>query len=746
MSIGHSGAHVRPASTRGGPSNTAAQGLGPWTLAWLLVMPLAAWLAFAKTILVMNGLNWAPKGDVSLLGIASWLAWFQPLRFLAALFVGWCIQRWFFKRQRWVMLPVALVLMLGFAFVYTLRQPGTGVLPVFARWAGIAAAQTWALVVCLWRDALSIAATVMVFGIVIRLAPRKVEATTIILLQFVVIVLCALVGVDLAYQFATGQPANTMVLQFALRNAQDMMPLVKSEVTLFRVLGLMGGVVLALALAWRRRALLRQPVSTGPQALVGVAVALVGTLALLFPAPSPAVPQVQRYAEGTLVNLARTAMPSVVSEAEVTVNKEFRRTGRPPWHSAGMTFKATDTTHRRNVVIVMLESIRAQSSTVNAPRLPTMPFLKQLADEGLMVEDMSVVIPRTSAAWMAVLDGQYPLANQATARWAAINEKHPHVRSLPSALREAGYATSFVTSTDLSFLSDPQVIQSLGFEQVQAEAELARPGDERPTYFGIADEKMVDPILAWTATQVQAKRPFMTAIMTNVGHHDFRTPSTWKKIDFKGVDNPSLQDYYNCLAYIDSVLKQLMDGYGKLGILDDTVFVFLGDHGVMLGEHDTRQSFNSLYEEGLRIPTVIYAPGIPAIKGARVKGARQQIDIAPTIAQLLEYQVEGARLPGQSLLAPADVNRDLYFTSSIDGSMLATRRGTRKYLYPMDGSPMEVFDLDKDPVEANPVKNVQEDELAQARRRMLEWQERAMLSMFARPDPSAGPEAPWRDR
>ncbi|WP_213953789.1 sulfatase-like hydrolase/transferase [Variovorax sp. dw_954] len=746
MSISQPGAHVRPPSTGGELANSTAQRMGPWKLAFLLVIPLAAWLAFAKTLLVMDGLYGVPKGDLGPMAIAGWLAWFQPLRFLAALFVGWCIQRLFFRRQRWVIPPVALVVMLGLALAFTLRQPGTSVLPVLARWASTAVVQCWALAVCLWRDALSIAATVLVFGAVIRLAPRIAHTATITLLQVIVIALCALVGIDLAYQFATGQPANTMVLLFALQNAQDMVPLVKSEVTSFRVVGLVGGVVLALAWTWRQRALVRQPVVTGPQAYVGGAIALVGTLALLLPAPSPAVMEVHRYAEGTLVTLARTAMPSAASEAEVNVEKEFQRTGRPPWYSAGMTFKATDKTQRKNVVVVMMESIRAQSSTVTTPQLPTMPFLKRLADQGLMVEDMSVVSPRTTMAWVAVLDGQYPLANQGTARWAAANENHPRIRSLPSALREAGYATSFFTPTDIQFLSDPQVIRSIGFEHVQSERDLAKPGDEWPTYFGIADEKIVDPIMAWTATQVQAKRPFMTTIMTNVGHHDFRTPSTWKKIHFEGVDKPSLQAYYNCLAYIDSVLAQLMDGYAKLGVLDDTIFVFLGDHGVMLEEHDAKQSFNILYEEGVRIPFVVYAPGVPGLKGTRVQGARQQIDILPTIAQLLGYQIEGARLPGQSLLVPVDANRDLYFTSSITGSMLGTRRGTRKYLYPLDGTPMLTFDLDKDPVEATPVQNVPADELAQARTRMLEWQKRAQLSLFARPDPSAGPDAPWLDK
>jgi arylsulfatase A-like enzyme len=448
-----------------------------------------------------------------------------------------------------------------------------------------------------------------------------------------------------------------------------------------------------------------------------------------------------RFSEGTLTRLLKTAWPSPAQDVTVEVAKEFEQSGRPPWYSDRMTLKATSKTRRHNVVIVMMESIRAQSSTVNVPRPPTMPFLKHLADEGLMVEDMNAVAPRTAAAWMAVLGGQYPLANGDTAGWAAANEKVPRIRTLPSALRDAGYATSFFTPTDMEFQSDPEIIRSFNFEEVQTEPDLTTPGQERPTYFGIADESMVKPILAWTAAQVQEKRPFFTAVMTNVGHHDFQTPSTWKKIRFEGVEDPARQNYYNCLRYIDGVLSQLMEGYRRLGVLDDTIFLFVGDHGVMLDEHHAKQSFNSVYQESLRVPAVVYAPGLP-LRGTRVKGARQQIDIVPTIAELLGYTIEGARLPGRSLLQPVAVDRELFFTSSIDWSALGSRRGPRKYIYTLDGSPMEAFDLDKDPGESTPL-NVPDAESAQAQARMLKWRAQSELSMFARPDPSAGLDAPW---
>jgi lipoteichoic acid synthase len=95
------------------------------------------------------------------------------------------------------------------------------------------------------------------------------------------------------------------------------------------------------------------------------------------------------------------------------------------------------------------------------------------------------------------------------------------------------------------------------------------------------------------------------------------------------------------------------------------------------------------------------------------------------------YRIEGAQLPGVSLLQPVAADRRLYFSSSIDWSFLAARRGSRKYIYSFDRKPMEVFDLDRDPHEAHPLQ-IGAEELAQVRREMLEWRMKA-ISMMSKP-------------
>jgi lipoteichoic acid synthase len=715
---------------------------GPWQVAWVLLIPLALWLGLAKTTLVMNALFAAPEDGSGWLGLLQWLWWFTSLRFLLALLAGLAVQRLVLPRHRWVFLPLAAAIMAALALAFPLASPDQSLVRTLQVWSITATGQVLGLAACLWRDAISVAVAVLALGLVLKLTPKRAQRGMVHLLQLVVLLLCALVGIDLAYQFATGQPASSRVLMFAVLNVKEVAPLVAPETTPFRVLAVGGGILIAAAWAWRQRALASTPLLAGTRAYVGGVVALPLSLAILLPTPAHGVLPLLRHTEGTLITLAKTAAPTLTYDVQVKVAQELERTGKPRWHSAHMVLKETDKTNPRNVVIVMLESMRAESTTLHTPTLQTTPFLSHLASESLMVEDMTAVIPRTAAAWMAVLGGQYPLANEGTQSWASENRKEARIRSLPSVLRDAGYATSFFTPTDLHFQNDLDVVDTFNFEFIQTERELTRPGVERVTYFGIADELMVQPILDWTAAEAKARRPFFTAIMTNVGHHNFETPSTWQKIRFQGVSNPKLEAYYNCLRYIDGVLSTLIEGYRRLGVLDDTIFVFVGDHGQMFDEHGAKQIHNAIYQEGLHVPALIYAPGM-ALQPGTVHGPRQQIDILPTIVELLGYRIEGAELPGQSLLHAVDADRKLYYTSSIDWSFLSARRGQRKYIYSFDREPMEVFDLDKDPKELTALHDVDAQELAGMKEDMLEWRMHAELSMLARPSDGTDPSRPW---
>src|SRR5688500_6057045 len=140
-----------------------------------------------------------------------------------------------------------------------------------------------------------------------------------------------------------------------------------------------------------------------------------------------------------------------------------------------------------------------------------------------------------------------------------------------------------------------------------------------------------------------------------------------------------------------------MDQYKVLGLYDDTIFVIYGDHGEGFAEHDLYQHDNTIYQEGLKVPFIIHAPGRFA-GGKRVETLSNQLAVLPTLFDMLGFEVTGGQYPGRSLVAPHEEDRTLYFSCFDEYRCLASIQGTKKYIYFFGNQPEEVYDLASDPL------------------------------------------------
>ncbi|RYF34212.1 MAG: LTA synthase family protein [Comamonadaceae bacterium] len=704
-------------------------GRSPWAVAWMLLVPLAVCLLAAKAIKVgITTDHYYSMGPASS----------RSLRLLGLLALSWVAGRMVFRRWRYATAVLFVAAFVASLFVLSVTKPDRTPITVLQDWTHYLLLEPVLFFKLVWRELVTLSLVALAMGAALRWLPLAARSAAFVLFKILVVALCVVVGVDLVFDITVGQPANIAVLKFSLANSRDLAPIVASEASPFKIGLLVISLLLPALWVW----LLRQPRSWDAPGMrrpgAGLAVALLGSLAVFVPTLAIGSLPLERHAEGALLALSRTTASGPFDAAVAAAERSFDEEGGPAWHSAGMKLVAKQPgTKPKNVVVVMMESIRSNATTMYNPSLPTSPFLDKLSRESLLIDDMSVVVPRTAGAWMAILGGQYPLTNEGTARWSRENKKAPRVRGLPAGLRDNGYATSFFTPTGLGLLNEVEVVKALGFEEVFGEDEFGELIVARANYLGGADEIMVKPIAQWTQKQKEAGKPFFTAIMTNVGHHPYIPPAAWKMVQFPGVTDPALNAYYNCMLYIDGVLAQLMEEYKKLGVLDDTVFVIVGDHGQFFGEHGVRLSFNALYAEGIQVPALIYTPGMPSNRG-RVSGARQQVDILPTIADLLGLEVQGAKLPGRSLLQPVDADRKLFYSTSMESSHLAMRIGPKKYIYSYGQDAVEAFNVADDPKEARPLPPLQPDAFKEVRRELLEWKAKTEMAMFARPENAPG--------
>jgi len=112
-----------------------------------------------------------------------------------------------------------------------------------------------------------------------------------------------------------------------------------------------------------------------------------------------------------------------------------------------------------------------------------------------------------------------------------------------------------------------------------------------------------------------------------------------------------LRGYYASIGYMDRQVGRLLDELEALKLRDNTIVVFLSDHGYHLGEHTMWQKM-SLMEESIRVPLIVSAPGTKA-RGARCARIVELIDLYPTLASLAGLKAP-SDVQGQSFAALLD--------------------------------------------------------------------------------------------
>jgi len=414
-------------------------------------------------------------------------------------------------------------------------------------------------------------------------------------------------------------------------------------------------------------------------------------------------------ARDPFINLLTTGVQQATVEEDIS-DAEAAVEPQP----VNATLAQTSSTEKRNVVLIHLESTRAQSVTPYNKDLETTPFLDELAQNSLLAERAYTVVPRTSKANVTVNCG----VNPPLFPGPEFEPRGIPARCLAGLLNEQGYGTTFFMSTSETMDNFGEVVKNFGYEKFYSSEIMDRDGFQVTNTFGYEDDIMLEPSEEWL--RANGDRPFMAEYLTGTGHYAYECLGTrYGSKNF--AEDDELNRYLNCLRLQDIFLKNLVDQYKELGLYDNTIFVIYGDHGEGFGEHGRLLHGDTIYEEGLRIPLIIHAPGWFE-GGERVDGLSNEADILPTVLEMLGYEVENGHYPGYSLLHPLPKDRTLRFSCITERKCLASIKGEEKYIYHYDTQPEEVFDLSKDRLEQNNLADeYSKEDLDERRQDLLSW-------------------------
>jgi choline-sulfatase len=166
--------------------------------------------------------------------------------------------------------------------------------------------------------------------------------------------------------------------------------------------------------------------------------------------------------------------------------------------------------------------------------------------------------------------------------------------------------------------------------------------------------------------------------------------------------------YFGSCSYVDSKIGELLKTLKDCGLEDDTIIVFSGDHGDMLGERGLWYKMH-WFEMAARVPMVINAPA--RFKPGRVANSVSTIDLLPTFVAMAGSQVDPLLpLDGRSLMGHLQGqggHDEVFGEYMAEGSktpLMMIRRGTWKFIYSQDDICM-LFNLQTDPEELSNLAN-----------------------------------------
>lgn len=436
--------------------------------------------------------------------------------------------------------------------------------------------------------------------------------------------------------------------------------------------------------------------------------------------------------------------------------------------SAVHTANCQEVSRKRNVLIIMTDEQSADAmSYIAGKKYLNTPNMDQLAEQGVLFSKAYCANPLCTPSRSSMFTGRYPhelgiMDNEKTdvnasafpvmgAYFAAQGYETGyvgkwHIPAFPlrdkkisgfqwSENNQLGGADSLLPGSAIRFINQKRAqpfLLVVSFVNPHNICEWAR-GDKLPdgTIGSAPAQAECPPLLpnrAPTVNESDINRDMRLAIQANpkfpVGDYD---DAKWREYRWA---------YYRLIEKVDGYIGRVINALRISGQYENTLIVFLSDHGDMQGAHRWNQK-TVFYEESARVPFILSAPDLTPGKTDRL--VNTGIDLIPTICAYTGVDLP-AELPGNNVLKASPGPRYVVVSNRLavgknifpgrkefkpEGRMLRSKR--YKYWIYDEGEQREsLFDIDKDPGEMKDLATLPEykDLLSKHRRYLKEWAEK----------------------
>jgi choline-sulfatase len=297
----------------------------------------------------------------------------------------------------------------------------------------------------------------------------------------------------------------------------------------------------------------------------------------------------------------------------------------------------------RVVLLLTLDTTRADHLSAYGYERPTSPNLARIAAGGVLVEHAITTMPMTDPAHASILTGLHPRTHGIRMNGHRLAD--PRIPTLASWAHGLGYLTAaFVSRVHLR----PSALHLRGFDHEDGPANGRRVGGRTLARASAWIRKHRDQrLFVWLHffdphAPYEAPAPFTTRFLApDDPRHPARRGNEARRTPYTPRQVRALTALYDGeIAYTDDLIGRAVTLVGEISPADNPPLVVItADHGEELGEHDLtyRYAFDHgdlLYQGSIDVPLIFWRAGVlPA--GRRLPGPASLVDVAPTLFELV---------------------------------------------------------------------------------------------------------------
>jgi N-acetylglucosamine-6-sulfatase len=409
----------------------------------------------------------------------------------------------------------------------------------------------------------------------------------------------------------------------------------------------------------------------------------------------------------------------------------------------------------RNIVLILSDDHRYDfmGFMASAPRWLETPAMDRMRREGAHLKNAFVTTSLCSPSRASILTGRYAHRHGVVDNTSPIP---PGTVFFPEHLQQAGYRTAFVGKWHMgedeeSDKPRPGFDHWLSFrgQGVYVDPAFNVNGEQRQLR-GYTTDLLTEEAIAWLRRHRHESpdRPFFLFLSHKAAHAEFvpaprhagryaRSPIpypatmansdsnyrnkprwvreqrySWHGVDFMYHGQMDFDQFYRryneTILALDESIGRVLDYLEESGLARSTLVVYMGDNGFVLGEHGLIDKRHA-YEESMRVPMLVWAPGFIAA-GGTITAMVRNIDVAPTLLELAGAQssvsMDGhsvlPALRGEPMTAAVELLYEYYWEYAFPHTptTFALRGDRYKYIfYHGVWDTNELYDLQADPEE-----------------------------------------------